>query len=217
MKRPRKSVSELYDKHSRAPLTKAQCEDSGSSVWNAVAAFYSSQPPPPQRTKPYFESLFSRPFLIRLLIAAVDKLDPAITEPNTDFEYVENMLQSASLFNEFGDLIAISGIDDYDVAKLTPLTTLQQHVAELEPRTIVGDLVPAVRELLELLFEYRDSYNNECDISVDLRRKLLDKMISIVRKVELSGAVSAEDFYTMYDNYVSLKERSCKICSVWRS
>ena len=39
-------------------------------------------------------------------------------------------------------------------------------------------------------------------------------MIYIVRKVELSGAVSAEDFYTMYDNYVSLKERPCKICTV---
>ena len=46
LKRPRKSVSEPYDQYSKVPPTKAQCEDSGSFVWNAVAAFYSSQPPP---------------------------------------------------------------------------------------------------------------------------------------------------------------------------
>ena len=47
-----------------------------------------------------------------------------------------------------------------------------------------------------------------------LRQELLEKMVSIIRNVEMSGAVTAEDFYTMYDNYVSLKERTCKICTV---
>ena len=32
LRRPRKSVSELYDQYSRDPPTKAQCADSGSSV-----------------------------------------------------------------------------------------------------------------------------------------------------------------------------------------
>ena len=32
--------------------------------------------------------------------------------------------------------------------------------------------------------------------------------------MEFSGAVTADEFYTMYNNYVSLKERSCKICTV---
>ena len=86
---------------------------------------------------PYFESLFSRPFLIRLLIAAVEKLDPALSESDNNFEYVENMLHTVSLFNEFGDLVAICGNDDYDVGNPTPLTTLQQHAAVLEPRTLV--------------------------------------------------------------------------------
>ena len=74
---------------------------------------------------PYFESLFSRPFLIRLLIAAVEKLDPALSKSDNNFEYVETMHQSVSLFNEFAELIAICGDDDYDVANPTPLTTLQ--------------------------------------------------------------------------------------------
>ena len=100
---------------------------------------------------PYFESLFSRPFLIKLLIAAVEKLDPALSESDTNFDYVETMLQSTSLFNEFGDLIAICGGDDYDVANPTPLITLQEQVADLEPRTMVEDLVGTVRELLQLL------------------------------------------------------------------
>ena len=164
---------------------------------------------------PYFESLFSRPFLIRLLIAAVEKLDPALSESDNNFEYVETMLQSASLFNEFGDLIAICGGDDYDIANPTPLTTLQEQVASLEPRTIVEDLVATVRELLQLLYEYKDTYKIDNGTSVTLRQELREKMVSIIRNVEMSGAVTAEDFYTMYDNYVSLKERTCKICTLW--
>ena len=214
LRRPRKSVSELYDQYSRDPPTKAQCADSGYSVWNAVAAFYSSQPPPPERTMPYFESLFSRPFLFRLLIAAVEKLDPALSESDNNFEYVENMLHTVSLFNEFGDLVAICGNDDYDVGNPTPLTTLQQHAADLEPRTLVEDLVSTVRDLLQLLYEYRETYSNSSDSSATTRQELLEKMVSIIRNGEMSGAVTAEDFYTMYNNYVSLKERTCKICTV---
>ena len=125
------------------------------------------------------------------------------------------MLQSASLFNEFGDLIAICGGDDYDIANPTPLTTLQEQVASLEPRTIVEDLVATVRELLQLLYEYKDTYKIDNGTSVTLRQELREKMVSIIRNVEMSGAVTAEDFYTMYNYYVSLKERTCKICTVW--
>ena len=131
-----------------------------------------------------------------------------------NFDYVETMLQSVSLFNEFADLIAICGDDDYNVANPTPLTTLQQQVANLEPRTIAEDLVGTVRELLQLLYEYKDTYSVDSGTSVAVRQKLLDKMVSIIRNVELSGAATAEDFYTMYDTYVSLKERTCKICTV---
>ena len=123
------------------------------------------------------------------------------------------MLRTVSLFNEFDDLVAICGNDDYDVANPTPLTTLQQHAAVLEPRTLVEDLVATVRDLLQLLYEYRETYSNDSDSSAT-RQKLLEKMISAIRNVEFSGAVTADDFYTMYNNYVSLKERSCKICTV---
>ena len=47
-----------------------------------------------------------------------------------------------------------------------------------------------------------------------VRQKLFEKMVQIIRNVEFSSAVTADDFYTMYANYVSLKERSCKICTV---
>ena len=60
---------------------------------------------------PYFETLFSKPFLTKLLIAALNKLDPDLSEQETNFEYVNDMLQSVSLFNEYGDLLAIYGDD----------------------------------------------------------------------------------------------------------
>ena len=88
---------------------------------------------------------------------------------DNNFEYVETILQSVSLFNEFADLIAICGDDDYDVANPTPLTTLQQQVANLEPRTIAEDLVDTVRELLQLLYEYKDTYSVDSGTSVTVR------------------------------------------------
>ena len=163
---------------------------------------------------PYFESLLSRPFLVKLLIAAVEKLHPALSEKETDFEYVENMLHSVSLFNEFSDLLGVTGDDEYDVNMPIPLNTLREHVQHLQPLTVVEVLVDTVRDLLQLFHEYRDTYKNGGDNSVVIRQKLLSKMDAIIRDVELSGTVTAEEFYTMYDNYVSLQERSCKICTV---
>ena len=192
-----KSRPEPYNQYSLLPPTRAQCEDSGSSVWNAVGAFYSSQPPPPERTMPYFESLFSRPFLMTLLIAAVNKLDPALSKQETNFEYVENMLRSVSLFNEFGDLLGIYGDGVYDVDKPIPLNTLQQCVADLKPRAVVAVFVEAVRQLLELLLEYRNTYNTVANNSVSACKKLLERMLVVITDLESSGNVSAEQFYTM--------------------
>ena len=163
---------------------------------------------------PYFETLFSKPFLTKLLIAALNKLDPDLSEQETNFEYVNDMLQSVSLFNEYGDLLAIYGDDAYDVDKPIALSILQQCTATLKPRTVVAVFVGAVRQLLVLLQEYRDTYNTVGDNSVFVRKKLLDRMIVIITDLQSSGNVSAEQFYTMYNDYVSLKERSCKICTV---
>ena len=54
-KREKKPIPVEYSQYSQQPPTRAQCEDSGRDVWNAVGAFYASQPPPPERTMPYFE------------------------------------------------------------------------------------------------------------------------------------------------------------------
>ena len=39
-------------------------------------------------------------------------------------------------------------------------------------------------------------------------------MVSSIEEVNLSGTVSAEKFYTMYDDYQGLKDQCCKICTV---
>ena len=134
---------------------------------------------------------------MKLLIAAVNKLDPALSKQETNFEYVENMLQSVSLFNEFGDLLAIYGDDAYDVDKPIPLNILQECIANLKPRTVVVVFVDAVRQLLELLQEYRNTYNAVCDHSVSVRKKLLERMVVVITDLGSSGNVSAEQFYTM--------------------
>ena len=67
---------------------------------NAVAAFYASQPPAPERTKPYFESMLSRPLFVRLFSFAVGKLNADISEKDTDFIAITNILNSAALMNE---------------------------------------------------------------------------------------------------------------------
>ena len=56
-KREKKPIPVEYNRYSQQPPTRVQCEDSGRDGWNAVGAFYASQPPPPERTMPYFESL----------------------------------------------------------------------------------------------------------------------------------------------------------------
>ena len=76
---------------------------------NAVAAFYASQPPPPERTKPYFESMLFRPLFIRLFRLAIGKLKADISEEETDSIAVTTILNSASLLNEYKDFLAEVG------------------------------------------------------------------------------------------------------------
>ena len=211
-KREKKPVPVEYDQYSQQPPTRAQCEDSGRHVWNAVGAFYASQPPPPERTMPYFESLFCRPFLVQLLSAAITKLDPADSELETDFDYVRNMLHTVSLFNEYSELLDVVG--DYDVDNPVPLETLRLHVQHLQAKTVASQIVDLVRDLLLLLEDYRQSFESEIKKGTKLRQVLIKKMVSSIEKVKLSGTVSAEQFYTMYDDYQGLKDRCCKICTV---
>ena len=84
---------------------------------SGVAAFYASQPPPPERTKPYFESMLSRPLFVRLFNFAVGKLNADISEKETDFIAITNILNSAALFNDYSDMLAeIGEIDIEDPA-----------------------------------------------------------------------------------------------------
>ena len=161
---------------------------------------------------PYFESLFCRPFLVQLLSAAVTKLDPAYSELETDFDYVRNMLHTVSLFNEYSELLDVVG--DYDVDNPVPLETLRLHVQHLQAKTVASLIVDLVRDLLLLLEDYRQSFESEIKKGTKLRQVLMKKMVSSIEKVKLSGTVSAEQFYTMYDDYQGLKDRCCKICTV---
>ena len=161
---------------------------------------------------PYFESLFCRPFLVRLLSAAIGKLVPEHSEQETDFEYVLNMLHTVSLFNEYSELLDV--VSEFDVHNPVPLQTLWLHVQHLEAKTVAGVIVENVRDLLLLLDEYRRCYKSGIKDQVKLRHNLLGKMRSVIREINISGAVSAERFYTMYKDYQDLKEQGCKICTV---
>ena len=94
-------------------------------------------------------------------------------------------------------MLAIYGDDAYDVDKPIALNILQQCIATLKPRTVVAVFVGAVRQLLVLLQEYRNTYNTVGDHSVSVRKKLLERMLVIITDLESSGNVSAEQFYTM--------------------
>ena len=98
---------------------------------------------------PYFESILCRPFLVKLLSAVLEKLDPAYSEQETDFDYVHNMLRTLSFFNEYSELQ--DAVGDYDVDNPVPLETLRLHVQHLEAKTIAGVIVDLVRDLLLLL------------------------------------------------------------------
>ena len=65
-----------------------------------------------------------------------------------------------------------------------------------------------------MLCEYKAAFHTDSNRTMTQRRKLFEKMVRTIRGVEMSGAVSREEFYTMYDDYESLKKRSCKICTV---
>ena len=161
---------------------------------------------------PYFESLFCRPFLIQLLSTAIGKLDPAYSEHETDFDYVRNMLHTVSLFNEYSELLDVVG--DFDVDKPLALETLRLHVQHLEAKTVASVIVDLVRDLLLMVEEYRQSFNSGIRNPNKLRQDLLEKMLSSIERVNLSGTVSADKFYTMYDDYQGIKDRCCKICTV---
>ena len=177
-KRPRKPIPLEYDRYSQQPPSRAQCEDSGRDVWNAVGAFYASQPPPPERTMSYFESLFCRPFLIQLLSAAIGKLDPTYSEHETDFDYVRNMLHTVSLFNEYSELLDVVG--EYDVDKPVPLETLRLHVQHLEAKTVASVIVDLVRDLLLLLEDYKQSFMYDIKRGIKIRQDLQEKILSSI-------------------------------------
>ena len=62
----------------------------------------------------------------------------------------------------------------------------------------------------------RRSINRVLDIKkgVRLHQDLLQKILSLIEEVNLSGTVCADRFYTMYDDYQGLKDRCCKICNI---
>ena len=161
---------------------------------------------------PYFESLFCRPFLIQLLSAAVGTLVPTYSELETDFEYVRNMLHTVSLFNEYSELLDVVG--DYDVDNPIPLETLRIHVQHFEAPTVASVIVDLVRDLLLSVNEYKQTFDSGIKNGSKARQDLVEKMLSSIEEVNLSGTVSAEKFYTMYEDYKGLKDQCCKICTV---
>ena len=122
------------------------------------------------------------------------------------------MLHTVSLFNDYSELLDV--VSEFDVHNPVPLQTLWLHVQHLEAKTVASVIVDNVRDLLVLLDEYRRSYKSESKDQVKLRQKLLDKMLSLIKEINLSGTVSAERFCTMYKDYEDLKEQGCKICTV---
>ena len=118
---------------------------------------------------PYFESLFCRPFLVKLLSAVLEKLDPAYSEQETDFEYVHNMLHTVSL-------------GDYEIDNPVPLETLRLHVQQLEPKTGAGVVVGLVRNLLLSLDKYKHSYLPESNKGTKLPRNYWRKCFLLLRK-----------------------------------
>ena len=110
---------------------------------NAVGAFYASQPPPPERTKPYFESMLSRPLFVKLFTLALGKLDAELSEEETDFISIRNILNSASLLNEHSDLLAdieVAEVEDPDFHE-----TLRELTHDLEPRRLDGVVEEKIR------------------------------------------------------------------------
>ena len=67
------------------------------------------------------------------------------------------MLHSVSLFNEYSDLLSVIGDDDFVVHKPIPLNILRERVADLQPSIILDDLVTTVRDLLQFLYQYRET------------------------------------------------------------
>ena len=147
--------------------------------------------------------------MIQLLSTAIGKLDPAYSEHETDFDYVRNMLHTVSLFNEYSELLDVVG--DYDVDNPVPLESLRLHVQHLEAKTVASLIVDLVRDLLLLLDDYRQSFKSDLKKGTKLRQIIVKKMVSAVEEVNFSGTVSAEKFYTMYNDYQGLKDRCCKL------
>ena len=151
---------------------------------NAVAAFYASQPPPPERTKPYFESMLFRPLFIRLFRLAIGKLKADISEEETDFIAVTTILNSASLLNEYRDLLAEVGENDIEDPAF--YDTLRERTQDLEARRRDGVVTKKIKELLNYADDYRNTYKDGSGCSVKKRGLLIEEMKSAIELVDQS-------------------------------
>ena len=179
---------------------------------NAVAAFYASQQPSPERTKPYFESILSRPLFIKLFRLAVGKLNPDLSEEETDFIGITNILNSAALLNKYRDILADMG--EVDIEDPAFHEYLCECTQDLVPREVDVVIDTIIKELLKFADEYRSKYRDDSVSSHRERTSLVKKMESAIKMVDLSLDIDAEEFYRMYREYTSLKDRSCKTCTV---
>ena len=101
---------------------------------NAVAAFYASQPPPPKQTKPYFESILSRPVFFKRFTLAVGKLNADLSEEETDFISITDILNSAALLNKHSELLG--DISEVDIEEPPFHEALRDRIIDLERRIL---------------------------------------------------------------------------------
>ena len=114
--------------------------------------------------------------------------------------------------NEYSELLA--DIKDDTIEDPGFHDTIRRSTDDLEPRRLDGVVEDKIKELLRYVDEYCDTYKTESDCSVGERRLIIEKMRNAIEKVDLSLSVGADEFYKMYYEYRSLKDRSCKTCNV---
>ena len=170
----KKNLPDKYDLNSPDPPTKLQCKGSGMYVSNAVAAFYACQPPPPERTKPYFESMLYRPLFVKLFTLAVEKLDADLSEDETDFISMRNIMKTASLLNQYSDMLA--DIDDDNIEDPDFHDFVRESAHDLEPRTLDDVVDEKIKQLSEYLDDYRATYRNKTACSVAERGIIIGNM-----------------------------------------
>ena len=121
-------------------------------------------------------------------------------------------METASLLNKYSDVLA--DIDDNKIEDPDFRETIRGRTEILEPRRLDGVVEEMVKELLQYVDNYRDTYKSESDCSVGERGVLIEKMRSAIEKVDLSLSVDADEFYKMYYEYMGLKDCTCKTCTV---